>query len=123
MPPSYRRVGQGPHTPGPWHVGPGYPEYYASSTFTTVISDAPDGLSTTDPQNVAAYGGNLVAESVAHCNAHLIAAAPDLLAAVMTAFDYLVNPIGCRDEVIAALWEAYKKGTGMAAARNLTEAE
>jgi hypothetical protein len=43
-----------------------------------VVADAPDGLRTTDPDNVAAYGGNLVAETVAPCNAPLIAAAPEL---------------------------------------------
>ena len=59
------------HTPGPWHVGNG----------SFVISDYPaPGIIGSD--DVHHYGGHLICESVSQANACLIAAAPDLLAAL-----------------------------------------
>lgn len=60
------------HTPGPWRVG---------ETFGAIVSDSPvSGIRGSD--NVEAYGGHLIAESVAQQNRALIAAAPELLAAL-----------------------------------------
>ena len=66
------------HTPGPWRVG---------ETFGAIVADSPvSGIRGSD--NVEAYGGHLIAESVAQKNRALIAAAPDLLAAANAALAY-----------------------------------
>ena len=107
MPPNYRHMGQGSHTPGPWRAD-------LRSPYGSIVATTGKGLTrATDAQNVQAYGGYLIAESVQPCNAALLAAAPDLLAAVMTAFDYLASAIGTKEETIASLWEAYKQATGV----------
>jgi hypothetical protein len=66
------------HTPGPWRVG----------RTGCVVADAeviggPNGAN--GPENVAYYGGNLIAESVAPRNAPVLAAAPELLTAARAA--------------------------------------
>ena len=75
------------HTPGPWKDG----EMGAS-----IVSDSPEGY-VWDEGSVRAYGGFLIAESIAPCNKPLIKAAPDLLAvakraaAVMNLYGNITN--------------------------------
>lgn len=60
------------HTPGPWKVGKG----------SWVISENSEGINVsggTGEEACKYYGGNLICESVGNSNAHLIAAAPDML--------------------------------------------
>ncbi|CAB3928948.1 hypothetical protein [Achromobacter deleyi] len=59
------------HTPGPWRIG---------KCHGAVVAEVPvhAGL---DNDHVEAYGGHLIAESIAVCNRPLIAAAPELLLA------------------------------------------
>jgi hypothetical protein len=60
-------------TPGPWRLGAGS---------GSVVCDAIGNEVWSDPENVAFYGGSLIAESIRHRpNATLIAAAPELLKA------------------------------------------
>jgi len=59
------------HTPRPWKVGKG----------SFVIADSPaPGIHGSNM--IEHYGGHLICESVSEANAHLIAAAPDLLEAL-----------------------------------------
>lgn len=68
---------QAKHTPAPWrHVTLGRNKV----TFHAIVADHP-----THPrsdEDVPGYGGHLVAESVIEANANLIAAAPELVAAL-----------------------------------------
>jgi hypothetical protein len=60
------------HTPGPWRRG----------LSGGIVADSPvDGGVANDDDNLRAYGGYLIAETIAECNRELIAAAPDLLMA------------------------------------------
>lgn len=57
------------HTPGPWRIGKSY---------GAVVADHPvPGVRGSD--DVKAYGGHMVGESIARQNLALIAAAPELL--------------------------------------------
>lgn len=57
-----------PPTPGPWHW----------NDRGWIYADVPDGILVGPcPEDVAYYGGYLVAESVSRCNGPLLAAAPD----------------------------------------------
>lgn len=60
------------HTRGPWRIGKAH---------GAVVADVPVHACL-DNDHVEAYGGHLIAESIAVCNRPLIAAAPDLLAAL-----------------------------------------
>ena len=63
------------HTPGPWRMG---------KDFGAIVSDTspnPERLSGRDGEELAAYGGYIIAESIAKANRPLIAMAPELLAA------------------------------------------
>lgn len=60
------------HTPGPWRIGKSY---------GAVVADVPVNNGD-DNDHVEAYGGHLIAESIAVCNRPLIAAAPELLEAL-----------------------------------------
>lgn len=60
------------HTPGPWRIG---------KCHGAVVADAPVNAGL-DNDHVEAYGGHLIAESIAVCNRPLIAAAPELLEAL-----------------------------------------
>jgi hypothetical protein len=60
------------HTPGPWRLGKNYGAIVAD-----VQTGGPRGCG-----DVEAYGGHLVAESVASHNAGLIAASPELYEAL-----------------------------------------
>ncbi len=65
------------HTPGPWRIGKGGMLYGA------VVSDTsphPRRLDAEQADEVAAYGGYLIAESIVKQNRPLIAMAPELLA-------------------------------------------
>lgn len=60
------------HTPGPWR---------AARLHGAVVADIPI-LEVPGSDDVTYYGGHLIAESIAAQNVALIAAAPDLLAAL-----------------------------------------
>ncbi|PPA72827.1 hypothetical protein C4E15_28090 [Achromobacter spanius] len=73
------------HTPGPWRIGKSY---------GAVVADVPVNNGD-DNDHVEAYGGHLIAESIAVCNRPLIAAAPELLEALEklnAAYDRLKPP-------------------------------
>lgn len=59
-------------TPGPWKVTPG------NNTYGSVVSEVEHEGCHTDPRDVEAYGGYLIAESIREPNRSLIAASPDL---------------------------------------------
>ncbi|CAB3846181.1 hypothetical protein LMG3482_01881 [Achromobacter deleyi] len=61
------------HTPGPWRIGKAH---------GAVVADVPVNAGL-DNDHVEAYGGHLIAESIAVCNRPLIAAAPELLRAAV----------------------------------------
>lgn len=63
------------HTQGPWRIG----KFHGA-----VVADTPVNAGL-DNEHVEAYGGHLIAESIAVCNRPLIAAAPELLDAGMGA--------------------------------------
>lgn len=46
-------------------------------------------------------------------DARLIAAAPDLLLAVMAAINHLCSGIRTKEETVGVLWNAYKKASGL----------
>ncbi len=116
MKPNYRRVGQGPHTPGPWHEGTNDGAVVSDNPTTRwdleACKDHPE-MDKARLSEVDYYGGYIIAESILPEDRPLIAAAPDLLAAVMGAVDFLASGIGTKDETIGTLWEAYKKATGV----------
>lgn len=69
------------HTPGPWRVG------RQGECHSCVVADVPvPGIHGSD--DVGFYGGHLIAESINHQNAKLIAAAPDLLDALRVYVEY-----------------------------------
>jgi hypothetical protein len=55
-------------TPGPWRLGYGH----------AVVADSTEGLTIRGSTEPEYYGGNMIAESVAPANCHLISAAPEL---------------------------------------------
>jgi len=59
-------------TPGPWRLG------YAHA----VVADSTEGLTIRGSIKPEYYGGNMIAESVAPANCHLISAAPELYEAL-----------------------------------------
>ncbi|MBN1404169.1 MAG: hypothetical protein JW942_06875 [Opitutales bacterium] len=61
------------HTPGPWRSG---------NTSDTVVCDTMPAGALQGSDAVDYYGGYLICESVATCNRNIIAAAPDMLAAL-----------------------------------------
>ena len=72
-----------PHTPGPWRIGKGY---------DSVVSDTPPNprlSSSLDADEVAAYGGYIIAESITKNNKALIAKAPELLDACLDAYQVM----------------------------------
>ena len=71
------------HTPGPWRMG---------KDFGAVVSETspnPERLSSRDGEELAAYGGYVIAESIVPKNRPLIAMAPELLAACEDAHQLL----------------------------------
>ena len=78
-------------TPGPWRIG----------AHGGIVADVPiaDGVEGTE--DTTFYGGYLICETVAPCNQPLIAAAPDLLAALEAEHEAL----GCQDEAAAEACE------------------
>lgn len=68
------------HTPGPWRPG---------KQSDSIVSDAAVQNGPGGADCVEYYGGHLIAESVAICNAPVIAAAPEILDAREGAYDYL----------------------------------
>jgi hypothetical protein len=99
------------HTPGPWRAGSG------TGGKGSVVSDqlAAGALGGSDA--VKYYGGHLIAESVAPENIPLIAAAPELLAALQAMLDNLrKGPFAFRDsDELRAARAAVAKATGSAA--------
>lgn len=89
------------HTLGPWRIGKAY---------GAVVSDHPVTLMR-GSDDVEAYGGHMVAESVAKNNLALVAAAPELLEALIDAVE---NPT---DDAywIAQARAAIAKATGATA--------
>lgn len=71
------------HTGGTWRANPGN-QHYGS-----IVSDVPVEGRTARGDEVAFYGGHLIAESVMECNRPIIAAAPDLYAALEDAIESL----------------------------------
>lgn len=59
------------HTPGPWRIGKNY---------GGIVADHPIEGGVMGTEDVDAYGGYLIAETVAPCNKPIIAAAPQMLA-------------------------------------------
>jgi len=115
-------------TPGPWRVGHG----------NTVVADSEIGTYA-DADNIAAYGGALIAESIrTAANARLMAAAPSLLATLELLVDLVYVPDAdcrchvappCNDcveysglrEALDAARAAIAKATGKGAAHGTTE--
>lgn len=62
-----------PHTPGPWRIGRNY---------GAVVSDHPIESGIRGSDDVDGYGGHLIGESISQCNLAIIAAAPEMLAAL-----------------------------------------
>ena len=94
------------HTPGPWRVG----------NCRSVVADSPMGTHS-EQDNVAYYGGALVAESIrTEANARLIAAAPDLLGSLIDFIETvrLVDP-GVYEDSIAQANAVIEKATGKVA--------
>lgn len=89
------------HTPGPWRAGSG------TGGKGSVVSDqlAVGALNGSDA--IEYYGGNLIAESVAPENIQLIAAAPELLAALVA---LTTNPHGDLGDMIYQVRE--REGLG-----------
>lgn len=73
-------------TPGPWRV---------SKSYRGIVSDSPSGYD--DAESVHAYGGHMVCESVMDHNRPFIAAARDLVQALLAERDALKKE---RDEAI-----------------------
>lgn len=87
------------HTRGPWRVGRGG---------GCVVSDAPVENGPRGCAEVEYYGGHLIAESIAKCNAPAIAATPELLDAARRALAECVDLIGtpAGDALSAAIAKA-----------------
>ena len=79
------------HTPGPWRIGKGAIDYGA---VVSDISPNPRRLDAEKADEVAAYGGYVVAESITRNNKPLIAMAPGILAACEDAHQLLST---CRE--------------------------
>lgn len=78
----------GTHTPGPWRVG---------NRQCVVCDTEIKQFKTGDKASLRAYGGHLVAESIARENLAIISAAPEMLAAleeIANTFDMTWRP-GC----------------------------
>lgn len=97
-----------PHTQGPWRAGSG------TAGKGSVVSDTLATGALSGSVALDYYGGNLIAESVAQENIPLIAAAPDLLAALIDLFD-AVDRCELTPEAMDAARAAIAKATGSAA--------
>ena len=95
-------------TPGPWRVG----------NSGGVVSDLPIDGGVPGTADVEYYGGHLICETVTSANAKLIAAAPDLLDALIkiSSFDIPIEIVDVMDETARAIVEIAKaaiaKATG-----------
>ncbi|WP_155257621.1 hypothetical protein [Achromobacter xylosoxidans] len=92
------------HTPGPWRIGKAH---------GAVVADMPVNAGL-DNDHVEAYGGHLIAESIAVCNRPLIAAAPELLEALEWALRAMEarNPLWAEGERFVAARAAIAKAKG-----------
>ena len=76
------------HTPGPWRRAVGE----IAVRYGAVVSDtSPNPPSEYDASELEAYGGYIIAESIAPQNIPIIRAAPDLLMACKLALDALME--------------------------------
>jgi len=85
------------HTPGPWRIN-------GNNMFRWIVADS-EVFTHSDDVNRSAYGGNMVCESVHEANAHLIAAAPDLLEACKVALG-IIGFGAEHDQISAAIAKA-----------------
>lgn len=92
------------HTPGPWRIGKAH---------GAVVADVPVNAGL-DNDHVEAYGGHLIAESIAVCNRPLIAAAPELLEALEWALRAMEarNPLWAEGERFVAARATIAKAKG-----------
>lgn len=92
------------HTRGPWRIGKAH---------GAVVADVPVNAGL-DNDHVEAYGGHLIAESIAVCNRPLIAAAPELLEALEWALRAMEarNPLWAEGERFIAARAAIAKAKG-----------
>lgn len=101
----YREMRNVKHTPGPWRAG---------KYISCVVCDKPvPEIGGSD--HVEYYGGHLIAESIAPQNAHLIAAAPDLLEACEAAYNFITNAETTQEQrqlVAGQLYNALAKAEG-----------
>lgn len=94
------------HTPGPWSAEPGQSLADGSNAFDVMAPDPSEHASPGDLMVVASY--------LTPANARLIAAAPDLLAALVRVTNLAVNCVpGCtlEDEAIREASAAIAKAT------------
>ena len=87
------------HTPGPWRIG----------SHGGIVADFPIAHGVKGTDDTAYYGGYLICETVAPCNQPLIAAAPDLLAALERAEEALWPSVEGETEESChpQIWDAY----------------
>lgn len=93
-------------TPGPWRAG----KHYGA-----IVADHPVEGQGMDARGVEAYGGQLIAESIAPCNRPIITAAPDMLGALHGA-KALLQHHGVNDTnpIFANVLAAIAKAEGIA---------
>lgn len=98
------------HTPGPWRIGRDY---------GAVVADTPIQNGITGSNHVEAYGGHLIAESISDCNKPLIAAAPELLDALVELFRSYKQLADCGD---SGHWSLEVQPEGQKAMAAITKA-
>lgn len=82
------------HTRGPWRIG---------KCYGAVVADVPVNAGL-DNDHTEAYGGHLVAESIAVCNQPLIAAAPELWKALdQLAHGTLLDEVNHNDDSLRTI--------------------
>lgn len=96
------------HTPAPWHIGP------ITSQGHNVQIRAVNQESPEFEVSVAILGGWGTSKEENEANARLIAAAPELLEALIEAGKYLQGDVGCAypQELFEVIQAAIAKATG-----------
>jgi hypothetical protein len=89
-------------TPGPWRLGYGH----------TVVADSTEGLTIRGSTEPEYYGGNMIAESVASANCHLISAAPELYEALRNIVESGEIPYCQTSPLVVAAKTALSKAKG-----------
>lgn len=104
------------YTKGNWKIG------VRSSCVVTDDKDAVDLEKRDTPESIEYYGGALIAESCRKDDAKLIAAAPDLLAALKEIYSFTLQPGGrYLDIILNECAKAIKKATPTRPAMKTTE--